>query len=355
MKTKLLKLIVLILSAFLIFASSDVMSQDDDDKAEFEIRIVSAGDEEIIIDTVISLQDLDKSGEWFKSVLGSELKLLTNPEDSTKYIRISGTGIGSYGAISTGRSKDYYILKTDTVSDSGVHVSLTSITKSDGEYKMIIKEGDSSMKSYAYSVGYDGGEYSFVVIGDGDSLSEKCNEAITIMTKKFGDSDGEDERVYRVISAGKTKVDIEDCEKAYVYIDGSKDNDDGYYSLVLKSKDGDLFITTKIKQVEVDEDDKELLKKAGIDFSNKELEVDHLIFYPNPSDGVFTLKFELEEKGDVNITIVDMKGKTVYNEKLDNFKGEYKNQIDIKKQSPGTYFIIIEQNGKMTTQKVLIS
>jgi len=84
------------------------------------------------------------------------------------------------------------------------------------------------------------------------------------------------------------------------------------------------------------------------------LAIDNLNFFPKPNDGHFTLAFDLAQRGDTELLILDMSGRQVYAEKLQNFTGHYENKIDISEQPSGTYVLSITQNGKRLADKVII-
>jgi Skp family chaperone for outer membrane proteins len=123
----------------------------------------------------------------------------------------------------------------------------------------------------------------------------------------------------------------------------------------LPSKDGNTQKhMTKIVMVRLDikdaskEDVKRLKEQLG-SVDNK-VEMENMKLYPNPNDGKFNLNFNLKNKGDAEVTVYDMQGKQVYNEKLPNFTGEYNKPIDISSNAKGIYFVKIQQ-GKHTQVK----
>ncbi len=86
----------------------------------------------------------------------------------------------------------------------------------------------------------------------------------------------------------------------------------------------------------------------------KELSVKDLKFSPNPNDGKFDLNFELSKKQSVQIKIVDLQGKEVYNETVSDFNGKYSSNIDISENGEGVYILQILQGKKASTSKVVI-
>ena len=76
--------------------------------------------------------------------------------------------------------------------------------------------------------------------------------------------------------------------------------------------------------------------------------------YPNPNNGHFTLTLEQGEKLKTTISIADAQGKTVFEENLGKFSGNYSKEIDLKKFGIGTYIITIVQGNEQHVQKIII-
>jgi hypothetical protein len=87
--------------------------------------------------------------------------------------------------------------------------------------------------------------------------------------------------------------------------------------------------------------------------TKKELSLQQLNFYPNPSNGKFSLEFETSDKDPVTIHIMDTNGKEVYNETV---KGEekYKREIELGAASKGIYVINLQQGKRSTSKKIII-
>ena len=77
-------------------------------------------------------------------------------------------------------------------------------------------------------------------------------------------------------------------------------------------------------------------------------------FYPNPSNGKFNLSFNLPEKQDTEITILNVEGKVVYKEKLNQFSGNYDKEIDISKNAKGVYFVKVDQGKHAQVKKIIL-
>jgi hypothetical protein len=75
---------------------------------------------------------------------------------------------------------------------------------------------------------------------------------------------------------------------------------------------------------------------------------------PNPSSG----KFRLEIKGDkvmnVDISIVNMQGKTVYSENAENLKGEFSGYVDISESGKGVYILKVNTGDVRKISKIVL-
>ena len=76
--------------------------------------------------------------------------------------------------------------------------------------------------------------------------------------------------------------------------------------------------------------------------------------YPNPSEGVFTVSFEQNNKVNTSIVVTDISGKTVYTEQLGDFSGKYKKEINLNEFGSGTYLINVQSGKDTKTTKVIV-
>lgn len=100
------------------------------------------------------------------------------------------------------------------------------------------------------------------------------------------------------------------------------------------------------------EDAKMLNRQTGI--SDEKLQVENMKFFPNPNDGKFNLEFEVPSKGDTELNILTMEGKSIYSENLKNFGGKYSNAINISDQPKGVYFVKIKQGKHAQVKKIVL-
>lgn len=97
------------------------------------------------------------------------------------------------------------------------------------------------------------------------------------------------------------------------------------------------------------------LEKAGTSHETTEvLLIDDLSVYPNPTAGEVNISFTLAQKGTVTIRVMDQNGRVVFKDRVPRFSGTYNRSIDLVGKATGLYFLIIEQNGKSITRKLII-
>lgn len=97
------------------------------------------------------------------------------------------------------------------------------------------------------------------------------------------------------------------------------------------------------------DDNKSTLTDAG------ELKLENLDIYPNPSEGKVNVRFHSPSKSDATIKVVDVSGKAIYTEELHPFNGDYNKTLELNKAKNGVYIIRIEQDGKMTSEKLIMN
>ena len=76
--------------------------------------------------------------------------------------------------------------------------------------------------------------------------------------------------------------------------------------------------------------------------------------YPNPNQGKFKIDFKTSVKEPLDIRIYDTLGNVVFSENVDDFTGAYKNEINLNGNSSSNYFLVIMQDEKVMTEKVIV-
>jgi len=100
---------------------------------------------------------------------------------------------------------------------------------------------------------------------------------------------------------------------------------------------------------------KENAAELQIDINtDNSLNLDEIDLFPNPNKGTFTLRFTTESKAPTTVWVIDVSGKEVYREVIQDFNGSYDNRIDISNQAKGTYFLNISQGDKIYTEQFIL-
>lgn len=81
---------------------------------------------------------------------------------------------------------------------------------------------------------------------------------------------------------------------------------------------------------------------------------DKFTIAPNPNDGKFVVDFAAKEKGTLLFSIVDMTGRIVKTETVQNFDGFYNKQINIENEAKGAYFINFQIDGKIVSKQIIL-
>ncbi|HTE26695.1 S8 family serine peptidase [Flavitalea sp.] len=116
----------------------------------------------------------------------------------------------------------------------------------------------------------------------------------------------------------------------------------GVYKTVVTGASGCLLSSNEINFVST----------AVIDISDNEIK---LSVSPNPNDGRFLLQFEFKKKENLEITMVNAAGQTVYRSATPGFIGRYTKQIGLKGLPSGMYLIKIRHGKDVYVKKVMIA
>lgn len=79
-----------------------------------------------------------------------------------------------------------------------------------------------------------------------------------------------------------------------------------------------------------------------------------LVLSPNPNSGIFRLQFSSPQQQAIHISIESMIGQVVYTRNLDNFSGNYNQQVDLSELSKGVYMVFIETAAGRQNRKIVV-
>ncbi len=114
--------------------------------------------------------------------------------------------------------------------------------------------------------------------------------------------------------------------------------------VVVKSTGLDSGLGSKTKSVE---------KVIDVDVENA-LEVNEIKVFPNPSQGIMQVEFDANCAGKVNVHVVDLAGRRIYDEQFDHFDGSFNKEINLKGIKSGTLLLVIAQGDKVFTEKIVL-
>ncbi len=112
----------------------------------------------------------------------------------------------------------------------------------------------------------------------------------------------------------------------------------------------------EVDMIEVSQEEADDMKeKVGVDMPViNNLQIQKLNVFPNPSDGVFNLIFDLPEEGPTTIQVYNSAGQRIYDNQMLRFTGKFQDRIDISNNARGTYFLMVAQNGNSITRKLIL-
>ena len=79
-----------------------------------------------------------------------------------------------------------------------------------------------------------------------------------------------------------------------------------------------------------------------------------LTLYPNPNNGKFNLDFKGLNGNDVSVSIVDINGRTVFNEAYGVLTGNNNKEVNLVNVAPGFYTIAVEVDGESYQDKFIV-
>jgi len=89
--------------------------------------------------------------------------------------------------------------------------------------------------------------------------------------------------------------------------------------------------------------------------TNEQKAFENLSVFPNPTNGMLNIQFTMNEIQSVRIEIVSIKGETVYDQNLGNFKGSFDKQVDLSSLAKGIYILRLISDRGTTIKKVVIN
>ena len=94
--------------------------------------------------------------------------------------------------------------------------------------------------------------------------------------------------------------------------------------------------------------------KGKVYLNNKEIYINDLIIYPNPSNDIFNIMFNSYTKQDINLTIHNILGEVIISETLRSFSGDYIRRINMSQYPNAIYILKLTTNNGMINKKLTL-
>jgi len=195
----------------------------------------------------------------------------------------------------------------------------------------------------------DIGEDGLIVIKEGDNISKIRLDNHDGSFEKLGE-DGENVFIFK--NDGDIDPKIIESEDGNYTIEITVDSE------VDDEGNNTVAIHKKVQHIVVELVDignlKEISEIPGVHLNDgKQLKLEEVDYYPNPSEGQFTLRFT-GKKVPTEVKIIDMMGQEVFRENISDFGGSYDKKIDLSEKDAGVYILQVIQNDKSWSKKVVV-
>jgi len=360
-------LIPVTLIALVVGIFSFTNHQDGDDE-KCKIKIVKIVDG--VKTEVDSTFDCSDKMEWISSFDGEKGKSI---HKMIKMMMTEGGDSNSFSFDINIESDDEDVIELTDENGKNIemHFDMKMLDGEDGVIKMMINGKEMEIKLGDI-------QKHIKVLTEDIQHFEDEEENVKIMIKS--DEDGDESHtveiiktvddegnvvVKKIVDGKETELNDEDMMKMhgghkmmFISDDGKVTKMKGNHEMVIdvnvESDNGKEVkqIVIISKMTSSDKSSEEL--PESVDINKKELAIEKLKFSPNPNDGNFELNFKLDKKQPIQINIVDIHGKAVYNETVNDFNGKYSNKIDISSNGEGIYILQVVQGNKASTSKIMI-
>jgi len=131
------------------------------------------------------------------------------------------------------------------------------------------------------------------------------------------------------------------------------DDSNGENTKQSPKKNTKVIIIRHIEVLDLTNEELKLIGKNGKDQSAS-LDIKDLSLAPNPSSGSLEISLFLPKKGLTTISVYNLEGKLIHEEKLNDFTGRYQKQLDLSSNPKGIYFLNVSQNKESITKKLIL-
>ena len=229
--------------------------------------------------------------------------------------------------------------------DIEVHVDVDNANDNDAFLGVVIEknitetiENDQTERLVEVKVGdvIDGSGADLAGIKKGDLILEVAGVRIT-----------EDHSVIDALSPFSPNDEVE--------IKISRDGQTQTLTATLGGRPASHSSTSKrviIKKVKTEDSGTESIENKGNFVPERTLQLQDFEAFPNPNEGLLRLRLKAD-RAPLTVKLTDMEGKELYTRNIKNFMGNLDEEIDISIYPKGTLLLLIEQQGKVFTEKVV--
>ena len=178
----------------------------------------------------------------------------------------------------------------------------------------------------------------FIELSDETSEGEENVEQDIQIFKSVG-PDGQEETQIWINGEEATEEDLADFE--IIELDMTHKYDSGDFLNELNELNETIVILTPVG-----------MEKNATDSGSKLVE--DLTFAPNPSDGLFTVSFDLPSKKKTFVKVLDMNGRVVEERSLGKVSGKQVIDFDLSQEAAGTYFFNVIQGDDKIVERIII-
>lgn len=316
---------VTVMMFLIVLPGIDLCAQENDSKIRIKVQTNENGDIKTFEKEYNSQEEMENDPEY-KKFFGDKAPGGFHFENGTKGFKfnidedfsLTDSLKGNFGGNS-------FFFRSDAGDDNNVFFKMDSITKN-GHLKFFF--GNDKEDSSAFNFDFNGS-----TIEDLKERLEKMKEKMDMDVYFFdGNSDGHDKTHQEIIER------LRDLSSSFDSFDAHKN------SIVI--------IRKKVVIKDLEDSDKELQrigsKKAKL------LVLDDFNYYPNPSNGRFSIRFKVENETPLKVKIYSLSGREIYGESYDSFSGTFKSEIDVAKHDKGVYLLEITQGNKVLNKKLII-
>ncbi len=80
----------------------------------------------------------------------------------------------------------------------------------------------------------------------------------------------------------------------------------------------------------------------------------HIIIFPNPNAGSFTVQLETAMEKEIQVSVVNILGQEIFKTASEKLIGEYSKQIELENADAGVYFVRLRVDKEFANQKIIV-